>query len=95
MKLKPCVPASRSGDSQCVQPSWCQATGPPRPGCLIHTASLNGVKSGPLTASATLSRSGWPYRRKHASERNSVPNTSWTTWSGAPSGVGGSIILVW
>ena len=66
MKLKPWLPESRSGLSQCVQPSWCQATDPPRPGCLIHTASLNGTKSAPLTASATFSSSGWPYTRTQA-----------------------------
>ena len=30
------------------------------PGSLIHNASLNGAKSGPLIAAATASRPGWP-----------------------------------
>ena len=60
MKLNPWLPESRSGLSQCVQPSWCHATEPPRPGCLIQIASLNGTKSSPLTAAANASRSGWP-----------------------------------
>ncbi len=34
MKLKPWLPESRSGLSQWVQPSWCQATDPPKPGML-------------------------------------------------------------
>ena len=60
MKLKPCEPSSSSGLSQCVQPSWCQATEAPRPGPFIHSASLNGTKSGPLIAAATASSCGWP-----------------------------------
>ena len=86
MKLNPWLPESRSGLSQCVQPSWCQATEPPRPGCLIHTASLNGTKSSPLIAAATASRPGWPYTRRHAGENCSEPRTICRISSGAPSG---------
>ena len=60
MKLKPWVPASRSGLAQWVNPSWCQATDPPRRGCLIQIASLNGTKSSPLIAAAMASSWGWP-----------------------------------
>ena len=93
MKLKPWLPESRSGLSQCVQPSWCQATDPPRPGCLIQTASLNGTKSAPLTASATASSWGWPYTRRQAGENCNDPRTICSTRSGAPSGGSGSFIF--
>ena len=60
MKLKPWLPWSQSGLFQCVTPSWCQATEAPRPGSLMNSASLKGVKSGPLIAAATARSSGWP-----------------------------------
>ena len=86
MKLKPWVRPSSCGLSQCVQPSWCHATDPPSPACLIHTASLNGTKSSPLIAAATRSRSGWPYTRRQAGENCSDPRTICSTRSGAPGG---------
>ena len=51
--MKPWTPSSQSELSQCVVPSWCQATEAPRPGSLIHSASLNGVKAQPFDCSGT------------------------------------------
>ena len=93
MKLKPWVPSSRSGLSQCVVPSWCQATDAPSPGCFTHILSLNGVKSGPLICSAIRRRSGWPYSRTAESISCRTPDMCNTTSSGASPGTSGSIIF--